>query len=327
MMKMLTRSVLAGLALTVTTAYAADKLAVGVGSSTNENAKLAGAEAAKSAKAALGTSEPKLVLVFAARKQMGAELVAGVASQFDQALIYGCEGYSPITTAGNFPDQGHTIKTGVAVLALGGEVTVTVASATVAKTQDRKAGFMACGKNIGEQLKPLIGTTTTGKIILTFGNQHVGDNQPFVEGLTELLGTGIPIVGAAAGGDTAQELIKGELVKGWNVAILLSGAFKVGTGLAGGKDDLVGKADAAMATAITAAGGRPVLGLVFDCGGRRGDLVKQGQITAEYEVIKKRVGTVPFFGFYGGGEIGVPAVGTAAKGVGFSAATAVLSVE
>ena len=316
-----------GLAMTVATACAADSLTVGVGSSANDNARSAGEEAARSARAALGTGEAKLVLVFAARKQVGAELVAGVASQFDKALIYGCEGYAPVTAAGNFPAQGHTIKSGVAVLALGGEFTMTVATAAVAKTTDRQQGFAECGRKIGEQLKPALGAPTAGRVILTFGNQHVGTNQPFVAGVTELVGSGIPVVGAAAGGDAAQEIIRGELVKGWNVAILLTGKFTVGTGLAGGKGDLVGKADEAMAAAMTAAGNRPVLGLVFDCGGRRGDLVKQGKITAEYEAIKKRAGNVPFFGFYGGGEIGVPAAGAAAQGVGFSAAMAVLSVE
>ena len=92
----------------------------GIGQSAAETPLAAGTEAALGAKTALGATPPKIVVVFAARKFLVPELIQGVAASFDKALIYGCERYSPITAAGNFADQGHTISHGVAVMALGG---------------------------------------------------------------------------------------------------------------------------------------------------------------------------------------------------------------
>lgn len=321
------RLMIAGLVLTVSVACAADRITVGVGSSDNESAKMAGEEAAKKAKDALGASEVKLVIVFAARKQLTADLVAGVAGSFDKSLIFGCEGYSPVTTTGNFADQGHTINKGVAVMVIGGDVKVTAVSAEVSKAAEKMQGFVDCGKRIGDGLKPALDAASKGKVILTFGNQHVGSNQPFVDGLTGVIGTVVPVVGAAAGGDGAKEIVKGEVTNAVNIAVLLSGDFKVGVGLAGGAGDLVAKTEESLSNALKAAGGNLVAVLIFDCGGRRGDLVKQQKIVAEYEVMKKLAGKVPFFGFYGGGEIGTQSAGAAPKGVGFSTASAVISVE
>jgi len=317
----------AGLLLIVSVACAAEKIAVGVGSSANEEAKVAGEEAAHMARDLLGGKDAKIVIVFSARRQLCPELVGGIALVFDKNIIYGCEGYSPLTLAGNFADQGHDIKNGVAVMALGGDVRVTAVSDRVIKSDDRRKSFSECGKRIGEQLKAAVDVDAHGRIIVTFGNQHAGDNAPFVEGLTGVAGNGVPVVGAAAGGDGAKEIVKGEIVTGVNVAVVLTGAFNVGVGLAGGGGDLVKKTEESMSAALKAAGGTPVIGMVFDCGGRRGELVKQQKIAEEYEVMQRLAGVTPIFGFYGGGEIGTASCGTAAKGVGFSVATAVLSID
>ena len=316
-----------GLLFVVSVACAADKLAVGVGSSENESAKIAGEEAAKKAREALGSKHVRIVIVFSARRQLSQELVEGVAAVFDKKSIYGCEAYSPVTLDGNFASQGHDIKSGVAVMVIGGDIEVTAASEVVIKSDDRKKGFLECGKRIGEQLKAAVDVKVSGKIIVTFGNQHAGDNGPFVEGLTGILGNGIPIVGAAAGGDGAKEIVKGEIVVGANVAVVVTGDFKVGVGLAGGGGDLVAKAEESMSAALKEAGGQPLIGMVFDCGGRRGELVKQLKLVQEYEMIRKLAGKTQIFGFYGGGEIGTPVVGAIPKGVGFSVATAILSIE
>lgn len=302
--------------LTASLATAAE-LVCGTGQSSLADPKAAGVEAALQAKAALGATAPKLVVVFAARKQVGPELVAGVATAFDKAIIYGCEGYSSVTAAGNFSDQGHTIANGVSVLALGGVSEFTVVSDAV-----EGKGFAASGKRIGEQLKG-----KPGKLIFTFGNQHVGDNQPFVAGLLETLGATIPVVGAAAGGATAKEIVKGEIVTGVNVAVLMNGAFRVGVGLAGGNGDLVAKSDQSLRAALKDTATAPALMLVFDCGGRRGELVKQKKIADEFAAMKKLVPTAPIFGFYGGGEIGTDSTTACSKGVGFSVAAAALFVE
>lgn len=305
----------------------AGTMAVGTGSSTNANSRLAGEEAARKAKEGLGAAKPRVVLVFAARKQLDADLVAGVGTMFDKALIYGCEGYSPLTADGNFADQGHGIGRGVAVLAIGGELGVTAASEPVAPLPDKNQAFTQCGRKLGEELKVGDVPGTKGRLVLTFGNQHVGDNVPYVAGLAGSLGTNTPVVGAAAGGPEAKEIVAGKVVQGVNVAILLTGNFKVGVGLAGGDGDLVGKTGESLTTAFAAAGGTPVLALIFDCGGRRGELVKQGKIVDELARMKEISRTASLFGFYGGAEIGCKAMGLSPCGVGFSVASAVLSVE
>jgi hypothetical protein len=301
-------------------------LVAGTGASTLADARAAGAEAASRARTALGDEAPKLVVVFAARSQLTPELVDGVAEVFDKTLITGCEGYAPLTAAGNFADQGHEIKSGVAVLALGGEVGVKVV-ADIVRPEDGKDGFAACGRRIGGQLQPAVAAASGGKLIFTFGNQHVGSNQPFVEGLFQALGTNVPVVGAAAGDGGAKEIVRGKVVTGVNVAVLLSGNFKLGVGLSGGNGDLVAKADESLTKAVKAQPGKPAMLLVFDCGGRRGDLFKQKKLADELAAMRNIASGVPLFGFYGGGEIGMAALTEPAQGVGFSVACAALFAE
>lgn len=320
-----TLGVVFALALTAQ-AEASRALVAGTGASTLADPKAAGTEAAKLAKAALGGESPKLVVVFAARKQLTPDLVSGVAEVFEKALISGCEGYAPLSAAGNFADQGHEIKSGVAVLALGGKADVKLV-ADVVRKEDGKSGFTMCGQRIGEQLKTAVAATSGSKLIFTFGNQHVGSNQPFVEALLKALGSNVPVVGAAAGGGSAKEIVKGDLVTGANVAVLISGNFRLGLGLCGGNGDLVAKADESLTKAVKAQPGKPALVLVFDCGGRRGELFKQKKLADEFARMQAIAPEVPLFGFYGGGEIGTATLTESAKGVGFSVASAALFAE
>ncbi|MCL1920249.1 MAG: FIST C-terminal domain-containing protein [Kiritimatiellaeota bacterium] len=297
----------------------AQVLKVGTGASELADAKAAGAEAAAAAKAALGDTPAKAVIVFAARAQVNAELVEGVAQHFGKPLICGCEGYSPLTCKGNFAERGHGIPHGVAVLALGGDTEVTVAAECVLD-----GGFAASGEKLGVALKEAAQREAKSRLVLTFGNQHVGENQPLMDGFYKGLGVTLPVVGAAAGGQDAKEIVKGEVVTGVNVAVLLSGAYSFGVGLAGGGGDLAQKAAEAFAAATTAHGGKPVVAFVFDCGGRRGDMFKQKTLAAEFEAMRKAVPDAALFGFYGGGEIGTADAGERSRGVGFHIAVATL---
>lgn len=302
----------------------AQVLKVGTGVSENQDAKGAGSEAAAQAKQAFGAGTPKIVIVFGARSQVRPELVEGVAQHFDKTLIYGCEGYSPVTQAGNFAGRGHSIPHGVAVMALGGEVTVTAVSEPVHPSAEKVAAFVSCGEKLGAALKEALGAAKQKKIVLTFGNQHVGDNQPFMEGFYKGAGAIFPVVGAAAGGQGSKQIVKGDVVAGVNIAVLLAGEFKLGVGLAGGNDDLAGKATEAFTRATKEHGTKPAVAFVFDCGGRRGNMLKQNVLAAEYQNMKSVVPEAPLFGFYGGGEIGTEALDKPSKGVGFHIAVATL---
>lgn len=310
-----------GMAATCGMLYA-QGVKVGTGCSEVKDAKGAGAEAAAQAKAAWGEGTPKIV--FAARSLLKPELVEGVAQHFDKALIYGCEGYSPVTTTGNYSELGHTIPNGVAVLALGGDLSVTAASEPVAAGPDKKAAFQSSGEKLGAAMKGAVEAAKQGRIVITFGNQHVGDNQPFMDGFYKGTGVTLPVVGAAAGGQGSKAIVKGEIVTGVNIAVLLSGTFKLGVGLAGGNDNLAAKATEAFTRATKEHGVKPAAVFVFDCGGRRGTMLKQKELANEYSNMKKVVPEAPLFGFYGGGEIGTVALDKPSKGVGFHIAVAAI---
>lgn len=302
----------------------AQSVKVGTGRSEAKDAKEAGAEAAAQAKAAWGKGTPKIVIVFAARSLVKQELVDGVAQHFDKTLIFGCEGYSPVTTVGNFAELGHTIPHGVAVLALGGDVSITVASEPVVAGPDKKAAFTASGEKLGAGLKDAVAAAKQSRIVLSFGNQHVGDNQPFMDGFYKGTGVVIPVVGAAAGGQGSKEIVKGEIVTGVNVAVLLAGNFKLGVGIAGGSEKLAAKAADAFTSATKEHGAKPIVAFVFDCGGRRGNMFKQKELADEFLFMKKIVPEAPIFGFYGGGEIGAVSLDKPSKGVGFHIAVATI---
>jgi hypothetical protein len=297
-------------------ALAAGKLAVGNGISTANEAKAAGEEAAKKAKATLGEAAPKLVLVHYSGPLMGkaAEVVEGVASVFPKDLIYGCGAYAALTQESN--------DAPVAVLALGGDVAVTAA---VAATKGPK-NDADCGKQIGEALKDAA-AKGPGKVLVLFGACHIPRNDQVVKGVCGVLGDKFPIVGAAAFQDDI--FAKGERVKGSNVGILLTGAFTCGFGLKHdmSPEGLLTSARDAFKAAIGEKKDQVALVLAFDCGGRRGEMQKNKNSAKELEAMKEAAGAAPIFGFYGSGEMGCAGADAAPKGVGYHIAACAIIQE
>jgi hypothetical protein len=293
---------------------------VGTGLSLLAEPRAAGAEAGRLAAQQLGAVAPKLVVVFASRALLTPDLVDGVASVFERALISGCEGYAPLTAAGNAAEQGHTSTHATAVLVIGGDLGVQVA----AERTDGEGDYGGCGRRLGAALKPHL-VAAPGHVLLTFGDQHVGrENRDLVAGLQEALGARARIAGAAAGGPDAKVIVAGQIVTRSNVAVLLTGDVHVRVATRGGEGDLVGKARDAFQLAFRAGDPRPVLGFVFDCGGRRGQLLGERQLAAEHQAMLELAGGVPLFGFYGGGEIGAADDESPAQGVGFNVSVAAL---
>ncbi len=295
-----------------------EQLITSIGISEKLDAKAAGTEAALMAKKDLNT-KAKAVIVFASRSQVNNELIEGIATVFPEKIIYGCEGYSPITNFGNFHNQGHTIKSGVTILAIGGKADLTIVHA---KTDNN---WEACGKQLAMQLEKKLKNDDQGKLLICFGDQHVGEpNTALVNGLYSILPKSLPIVGAAAGNSEAKEIVAGKITNATNIAILLSGDFEVNVGCNGGGDDLLEKADKSFRQSFTNNEKDPIITFVFDCGGRRNDMHNQKILGAEYQLMKEIAGSIPFFGFYGGGEIGTDSKGSASEGVGYSIATATI---
>lgn len=285
----------------------------GNGLSSLTDAKAAGTEAAKKAKAALGDQKAALVLVYDGDGVMDkAAVAAGVTEVFDASIVYGCPGYGPITQDGN---EGT-----VGVLAVAdGYAAIT---ATLAK---RDGDHAACGKQIGESLKAASEIDAPGKLLLLFGDCHVPADDKLVKGACSVLGEKFPAIGGASKGGSVY--YQGKLVPNANVGIMITGDFQVGLSL---KKDMSPKGLITSATdAVNEAMGddkdHVALVFAFDCGGRRGELGPNAP--KELAAMKKAAGKTPIFGFYGSGEIGHPNNDAPSCGVGYSISVGAIIVK
>ena len=300
-------SLLAGAILAMAMAGSAAAMEVGIGQSDSKDAKTAGAEAAAQAKAALGEQEAKLVLVYHGPDLFddAAKLLEGIASVFDSSIVYGCNSYAPLTHQGGQPQVG--------VLALAGDLRVTAAAAETAGKDDD----LACGKRLGDSLKEAAGAEAAGRVLLLFGDCHVPRNDTVVKGVAGVLGDDLPVIGGAA--FRGRSYFQGKIVQGTNIGILLSGDFKCRLALLqdNSPEGLITSARDAFRKTVGDDPDKVALTFVFDCGGRRGKMLKLGNVDQELEAMKEVAGDTPIFGFYGSGEIGCTSNDAAPCGVGY----------
>lgn len=296
---------------------------IGVGTSSLADPEAAGAEAAKQAKAGLGGEPAKFVFVGAAEAQLTPALLRGVLAHFDAATVYGCQVTSPLTPETNFPDvKTIDVTVGVGVLALGGGMEVEVFSHKTDTNADDP--YYEAGQSLGDLARPsLERSKSPGRLLLTFGDQYNGSNIEFVNGLNDSLEEIYPIIGAAAGNNTAKEIVKGEIVTGENLVVFLGGDFRLGQSMRGGTHTPE-TADETLSHAISQGGGaEPFFALIFNCRRRRQGMIDRQQLGEEHAAMKKDLPGIPFFGFYAPGEVGAEANGQRAKGAGFTVSTAV----
>ena len=276
----------------------------------------AGAEAAQKAKKAICCTKPEVVIVFdsvapnAAAKKA---LLAGVASVFDSAIIYGCSAYDAITQ--------ETNKAKVAVLALGGDIKIESACADV------EDGHETCGKRIGESLKAAAAKKAKGKLMILFGSCHVPADDKLVQGVASVVGEKFPIAGGAASGGEFL-YYKGKVTdKKSNLGLLLTGNFKCGfsTLKEDGAEGVINSAKKAFTNAVGTDKDNLVMMFAFDCGGRRGSL--GDNLPRELQAMKDVVGDTPIFGFYGSGEIGPKDNDSPSRGVGYHISACAISTK
>jgi len=318
--RMTSATSVAAMVVMLVTAIDAAAVEVGVGLSELKDAKAAGAEAATKAKAALGEKQAKAVLVFnggefGKQPQMD-DMLAAVGKVFDCSIIYGCGGYAPLTHQGNAGTVG--------VLALGGAIEVTTASAPV-----KDNGHEACGKQIGKALKASGKTGAGGRILLLFGDCHVPADDALVKGVCSVLGEKFPVVGGSASSNPRGIYEKGKFVPKSNLGVLLTGNFTCG--LSTKKDmtpqGLIDSARNAFKEAIAENQKKTAVVFVFDCGGRRGAMLKNKNFPEELKAMKGVSGDTPIFGFYGSGEIGHANNDAPSCGVGYSISTCAVIVK
>ena len=292
-------------ALLSATAGNARAVTFGVGSSESKDALAAGTEAAQAAAKALGDKKAKLVLVFHKDDlaKDSKKVLDGVGSVFDAGIVYGANAYAALTHENN---DGL-----VAVLAL---ADVEVAAAVAPVDGDDHQG---CGQSIGKQLKSACKAASGEKLLLLFGACHIPSNNDLVKGVLSVLGDDLAVVGGAAFKD--RTYAAGKPVEKSNVGLLISGDFKCGFGI--NKDNspkgLITSAKDTFEQAVGDAGDKVALMLVFDCGGRRGNMLKNGNFSEELSAMKSVVGDTPIFGFYGSGEIGRKCCNTPSFGDGY----------
>ena len=292
-------------------------LAVGNGLSELTDPAKAAEEAAEEAKASLGGNEAKLVLVFDSLESdpdKKEEMLNEITEVFASAIIYGCSTYDAITQESN--------KGKIGVLALGGDIVVAAA------VSDLTDGHKACGRRIGQALKEKSGIQTKGKLLIMFGSCHVPSDNDLTLGAAEVLDESIPIIGGAA---SSGEFVyyQGKVVPGQNnLGILITGDFQCGFSMIkkDGKEAVIASAGEAFASAANNTDTENIkLMFAFDCGGRRETMGED--IPRELEEMKKVVGEVPIFGFYGSGEIGKTDNDTASRGDGFHLSVCALSAQ
>jgi hypothetical protein len=94
--------------------------------------------------------------------------------------------------------------------------------------------------------------------------------------------------------------------------------------MSGEKTDFAETCKTVMSAAVGEQQDKVKMAFVFDCGGRRGGMVGQNTLKKEFDYMKASLGEAPFFGFYGGGEVGAKDNHSPSQGVGYSIATAVI---
>jgi hypothetical protein len=282
----------------------------GVGMSSLADPFRAGAEAALRARKALGGIGAGAVLVFD-RLEGNADarrrLMEGIGWFFDTEIVFGCNGFGPIVRESNTGTVG--------ILALGESIAVASACADVAGNHE------ACGAALARSLKPSLEKAAGGKLAVLLGDCHVPANDSLVRGFAGVAGSALPVVGGSC---PLNGFIydRGVVKQGVNIALLLSGEFRLGFGMkaAPQPEAIPSTARDAAAAAVGDRAGDLALLLVFDCVSRIQALGARApeELAALREVAKG----APLFGFYGSGEIGMDAVGAQPRGAGAHIAAA-----
>jgi len=318
---------LLGILTLASAAMASEAFLSSVGCSHLVDPSAAGLEAAKAARDGLRGEPPRLVFVFAARPQMGDALVQGVASVFPPNVIFGGEFYAPLAGNEDFADQGVGIKAGIAVLAMAGSFRTRITSAEVPATGDRTFRYGTCGSALGHALRPGLDGPEPGKAVITFGQQHTGDNEPFAKALTNALAhPEVPVIGGGVpGGTNGTIIVEGQRRTGCNVAIAICGQFTCTTGHGEPGGEPLEQTRQALQQGTASGKIHPRLILAFHSRTVREQLLQRRQLTSEVALLTQMAGPGVLFGGYGSGQVVPPAWGEPSIGRGHLLALAVFS--
>lgn len=200
----------------------------GTGSSTAESSSLAGREAA--AGALDGRPDGRLLIVFASDAHDLPTLLDGVRAVAGDIPLIGC------TTAGEIAAAGPG-DCGLVVMALGGDLDITTASASV-----EPDGLRAAGAAVAEAACPTAGTDPSTAyphhVLLLLSDGLAGDQEEVVRGAHGVLGAAVPLVGGCAGDDLRMQQTSqfhgSSVLRGSVVAASIRSGAPIGIGVSHG---------------------------------------------------------------------------------------------
>ena len=170
-----------------------ERLPVGSGTSSLDDATAAGAEAARAAVAGLGGAEPALVIVYASIHYDMPVLVAAVRGITGDAPLVGA------SASGQFSDGEYVPPgTSVSVMVLGGGV-YTFGAASVTGIGSDIAGS---GRELARRAMDAAGgDRSPHSALLVLADGMAGDMQDLLTGMYRVTGARVPVVGGAAADD------------------------------------------------------------------------------------------------------------------------------
>ncbi|MCQ9207985.1 MAG: FIST C-terminal domain-containing protein [Omnitrophica bacterium] len=194
---------------------------VGVGTSENSDAFLAGREATRSAcqKAQAAFLTP--LIVFASVKFEQNKLLQGIKSICQGATIIGCSSAGEISTAG-------CTKNSVAVMGFRSDVLHVSTGLGSGLSQDARSAGQKCAQGVLRAKLP------KRHVFVMFSDGLSGNITEMIKGAQEILGTSFPIVGGCAGDDylfqKTYQYYHDKVFSDAVVGILLAGDISIGIG-------------------------------------------------------------------------------------------------
>lgn len=227
----------------------------------------AGHDAATAALSSSGATAAGVAIVVASPHYDQEAMLKGVREALNGAPVVGC------SSAGAITEDGVS-EQAVAVLVLSNDV----GSFTPAKVTGIGADMRLAGKKLGQLFKD---TVRDPKFAFVFSDALAGNGTDMVRGLLDVLGSGFPIAGGAAGDDMAfkktYQYFNDEVLTDAAVGLALSGSFEFAVGAKHGWEPL-GDAHVvtkAKGTTLFELDGRPAFSVYEDYFGTRAGDFKQ----------------------------------------------------
>ena len=299
----------------------------GAGISAKTDPAAAAAEACSQAKAAIAPAAVKCLLLCDNFDGQRAEVLKGACTIVPASVVHG------VVTHAQFTNAAAPGGKSVAALAIGGE-DAQVSAACVPNVRGRE---LECGAELGGKLKDAVEGAQAGKLLILVGDCHVPKNKPLTQGVQQALGKDLAIIGCSA--KTTKDVCVysgGKQVAQGALAVLISGPFQIGLSAGtvgwnkGTPDQICQSAGQTVDAAVKALGTTPDAIVAFDCGGRRGLLLKgrPSMADGELKAIRKVLAPdVPLLAMYGSGEIGHVDGKTPSEGVGYHIAVCAIAAD